>query len=184
MTVITSKASQDGAWGRQDNGSETSATFFGAQNSNWTQPVNTAFRVRILINGTFGVVTLTPQLYFSRNSGAYTAITSSSTFCKSTASAFVTDGTATTLQMSGNDGFQPGVVTTADAICPPIGVSTCASTEEEFCLTLVSTDGVVAGDTFDFQIRDNAGAATIQWTVTNRATASSPTANSGFFFLF
>jgi len=97
---------QAGFRGRNDDGSETTATFKAAQNTNWTQQVDTNFRVRFLMqnSGTTALNNLVAQLEFTLNGGASTNVTGASTVVRATASPNVTDAANITQQLTGGTG--------------------------------------------------------------------------------
>jgi hypothetical protein len=63
--------------GRNDDGSETTATWKAAKNTNWAQRPDRVFRVRLVIDGTklfFGAV----ELWYRHNGGGLVEVTTSS----------------------------------------------------------------------------------------------------------
>src|SRR6476469_7479822 len=91
---------------RNDDGSETTATWKAAQNVNTAITVDTNFRVRFLMqnSGTTGSNNLVAQLEYSLNGGAYTNVNASSTVVRSSASPNVTDAANITQQLTGGTG--------------------------------------------------------------------------------
>ncbi|UCD78513.1 MAG: hypothetical protein JSW26_24375, partial [Desulfobacterales bacterium] len=71
---------------RNDNGSETSATWTAAANTNWTQMVDKTFRLRFLVQDTGSAeADKTLQLEYNLNSGGWNDVTGSSSVVKATA---------------------------------------------------------------------------------------------------
>jgi hypothetical protein len=102
---------QAGFRGRNDDGNETTATFKAAQNVNWTQQVDTNFRVRFLMQnaGTTALNNLVAQLEFTLNGGASTNVTGASTVVRATASPNLADAANLTQQLSGGTGTFQGL---------------------------------------------------------------------------
>lgn len=109
MTHVVAFLVQNGYRGRNDDGSETAASWKALQNTDWNQALNTLFRVRLQIEETAGASTngTAYTLEYSLNAGAWTPV-SSTGLVRFGTSAFVTDGTATTNQLSGDPQFVPG----------------------------------------------------------------------------
>lgn len=158
---------------RNDDGSETSATWIDAADTAVSISLDTNFRLRIKVNGTglVGWANLTWNLYYSLNGGAYTAVTGSSPV-KFSASSNITDGQDATEQLESiysfltdNNGIKEttgGVINSSDSVPK--------SFETEWCLTLDSAQ-VSSTDTLDFRIYRGTTALN-SYTVTPRATAS------------
>jgi len=98
--MLTANIVQEAFRARNDDGSETTATWIAAANTDWTQDVDTTFRLRFLRAETAGggENNVSHPLEYSLNSGAWTAVTTT-TPVQYTASATVIDGTATTQQL-------------------------------------------------------------------------------------
>lgn len=94
---------QDAFRGRNDDGSETTATWIAAANTNWTQDidVNANFRVRFVIQETKGNApgAQTLILMYSYKGGAYTQVTTTSSVIRSVLSANFVDGADCTQQV-------------------------------------------------------------------------------------
>ncbi len=107
---------QDSFRGRNNDGSETTATWQAAANVNWTQPVEgnkeEYFRVRFLVreNGGVSAADNTFQLEYNHNGGGWNDVTGSSAVIRAWGSDNLTDGEDTTQQLgsgtfiSNNDG--------------------------------------------------------------------------------
>ncbi len=175
--------------GRNDDGTEATATWIVALNTNWTQDSNKNFRVRFTLQADAGVTNVTPispSLYYSLNGGAYTQVTSSSNVVRLFTSANVTDATATTQQISGGLGltYLAGSVQTTSST----GVSRAVSggvhvDEDEWCLQIRTVD-VANSDTITLQERSAGGGAFVTYTVTPSITVNRIPLASGNFMAF
>jgi hypothetical protein len=90
--------------GRNDDGSETTATWISEKNTNWSQRPDRTFRLRLVIDGTklfFGTV----QLYYSLNGIAFFAITASSSKIKVVPTVNYTHNDDSTQQVGSGDFF-------------------------------------------------------------------------------
>lgn len=142
--------------GRNDDGSQTTATWKDSVNTNWRQAVTTNFRVRFLVKHTGGATTPTFQLEYNKNSGGWNSVTTASSVCKAVNSTSITDGEATTQQV-GAGTFVTGEMS-EDGITAAISIGAATNeTEVEYVLQLVSTD-VTFGDTIELRVT-NAGVA-------------------------
>ena len=141
---------------RNDDGSETNATWIAAENTDANIALDTNFRVRISIysGGLSTWTDLTWNLYYSLNNGAYSAVTAS-TPVKFSASGNIVDGSDATHQLSAggvvyltdNNGLKEstgGVVNSGDA-------SKGNYFETEWSLQLDSAQ-ISADNTIDFRI--------------------------------
>jgi len=139
MTHVTANLAQDIFRFRNDDGSETTATWSAVADTNVTISGDTNFRLRIAIRETAGgAANNVPfDLQYSLNSGAYALVTTS-TPVKVVTSANVTDGTATTQQLSSGT-FVAGEIDTDGTV----GNTTLegSSTEHEWVLQLDSAQG-------------------------------------------
>lgn len=144
--------------GRNDDGTLITATNIAAENADFSQATDTAFRIRFQINETAGGATPSTavELKYSYNSAAYVNITASSSVIKATASGTVTNGAVVSndyLAASGGT-FRSGKFDGADAVVTMFqagdGVGNDHS-EIEYCLTIVDAD-VSNGDTIDIKI--------------------------------
>lgn len=108
MTHVSASLFQQAFRGREDDGSETGATWIAATNTDWTQAADQAFRVRIVIEEVAGGLAdnknFLPQ--FSVNGGGFQDVTDT-TPVRFQASDFVASGSSTTQQISSGD-FVPG----------------------------------------------------------------------------
>ncbi len=145
---------QAGFRGRNDNGSETAATWKALLDVNWTQLVDAKFRVRFLLTNT-GNKDLVDgyRLYYSHNSGTYTRVTTTSNVIQSTVSAntswTLTDGDDTT-QLLGSGTFDTGDWDN-NGETDSFTLVQAHETELEWCLTIDS--GTVGnGDSIELRV--------------------------------
>jgi hypothetical protein len=155
---------------RNDDGNETTATWRAAETTNDSIAVSTTFRLRTKMRerGGGGAVLFGGDLFYSKNGGAYTAITTSSSNIKLVTSSNVADGTATTEQLTSTGAYNAGSVD-SDGSVTDVGCSL-SSTEFEHVLQLVSGD-VSPGDTIDFEM--DTGTLGIIYTAIPRMTVAS-----------
>lgn len=160
---------------RNDDGSESSATWKAAEDTNITlqKGANRLFRLRILmdVNGAPGTP-LTYVLRFSKNAGAYADVGASTNGVKlaSTGSGY-SDHDATTHQETapGNgDVFAAGTIQSNDATTSTLSYSN-QYTELEWMMQTVDAD-ITATDTFDFRIYVTGPTVLEAYTVTPRIT--------------
>jgi hypothetical protein len=158
--------------GRNDDGSQTAATFIAAANTNWTQLSGVAFRVRFRVAATVASFTSGYTAYYSRNAGAFTIVSGSSSVVKATSSAFVTDGTATTQQI-GTGTFVAGSVDTVDGAFASVTIAGSSNSEFEGCYQIVTAD-VAAGDTIAIKLEQTGGTLLATYTNIPSITVSVP----------
>src|SRR5690242_5385468 len=91
---------------RNDDGSESGASWKAAQNANTAINVDTNFRVRFLMqnSGTTALNNLVAQLEYTLNGGASTNVNATSTVVRSSASPNVADAANITQQLTGGTG--------------------------------------------------------------------------------
>ena len=184
--------------GRNDDGNETLATWKETQNTNWTQAVDTNFRVRFQIQegagcaGANKVWLLQYRLTPSGGSpGAWTDGSATSSVVRASASPNVADGAATTDQLTGGTGtFQGGTSPTGgfdEVNCNAGGASmdiaASGNAEPEYCVQILSA-AVGNADTVELRVTD-AGTAIASYTqppsitVSESTTVSSPGYSAG-----
>ena len=151
-------------WFRDDDGSETTATGFGAEDvSQNTQALNVfgggTFRLRLGIKATVGSETFSPQIEFKEGascSGAgWTQITTSSNNFTLQSSPNFTDSGATTKQITSGS-FTAGKILESTNPAPSLTLSTNRSTEYEWSLKASETNPT--DTTYAFRV-SNAGTA-------------------------
>lgn len=143
---------------RNDDGNQATATWKANETTNISLAASVTFRLRIKYRDSSGITgTLTGALSVSKNGGGYAAITTSSTVVKLVSSSNVTDGTATTEQLTTLNTFVAGSVDSNGTVTSVNLNNQC--TEMEWVLQIVAAN-VTNGDTLDF--RDtNIGGSTI-----------------------
>jgi hypothetical protein len=150
------------------------ATAVATANTTWTG----ALRILIQTNAVGGLSTDDWKLYYSKNAGAYTAVTGSSSNVKAY-NGTLTDGEATTNRSTngltdGSGSFVAGKVDEADGEIVDVQITANNFTELLWSIQLVSAD-LASGDTLDFRVYRN-GAAIQTYTITPRITVSKGTA--------
>lgn len=135
MTHVTASFTQSAFRLRNDDGSQTAATWIAATNTNASIAVDTVFRVRIAVLETAGgrKANQSLPLEYSLNGGGFTAV-STSTPVQATASAFVSDGAATTQQITTGT-FVAGQFD-SNASVANVSFAGNDRTEMEYCLRL------------------------------------------------
>ena len=172
MTHVSAAFTQNGFRARNDDGTQTTATWIAATNTDWSQDVDTTFRLRFEILETAGgSANLGGVVEYQVNGGGYATVTAS-TPVKLTSSGTVTDATATTQQISSGT-FVAGEFD-SNGVVGNISFNGNDRTEMEYCLTLDSAQ-ISDADVVDIRV---AGLNT--YTVAN-ATVTALKANTGVF---
>lgn len=109
MTHVNPSLDQDSFRGRDDDGSESVATWKAAANTNWTQEVDENFRVRFLIQETAGGSenNVQPQLQYNLNAAGWTSVTGASSVVKASLSDNFADDDNTTQQIGAGTFITP-----------------------------------------------------------------------------
>lgn len=184
MTHVTAAFSQTFYRYRNDDGSETTATWKEAQNTNITADVSSSnfpLRLRLTTQETAGGSTNNADItiQYQINGGAWTTIDAASAGVRLIASAFVATGTATTNQIGGTGTFVPGEVI-SEAITGNISFAGNDHTENEWVMEVVAAD-LNDGETISF--RQLIDGATMTYSVTPTIvvskSASAPTVTTG-----
>lgn len=160
---------------RNDDGSETTATWKANEDVSIVVPISaldTNIRLRIQVDETAGgsSANFVGQLRYSRNGGAYTDVTGTSTVARASASSNFTDEAATTNQLTAPTGtFLTGAMDEANGAAGTTQVDFAAGqfTEFEWCFQIRSAD-VARGDTIDFRCYRSTNALNV-YSVTLRA---------------
>jgi len=144
-------ADQIAARGRNDDGNETTATWKVAQNTNWTQLVDTNFRVRFLVqNATAAINNLDILIQYNRNGAGFVAVGAASTIVMSFASPNLADQANLTQQLTGGTGTFIGATAfdEANGICggTSLDLTATGNLECEFSVQIRGVD-VNDGDT-------------------------------------
>jgi hypothetical protein len=139
---------------RNDDGTEATATWKADQDVDVTHPLDTNLRLRVEIQSVRGQSsTISGQLQYSLNGGAWTDVTGSSTAVRSSTSTGES-GTTTTNQLTaatgtfqGNSGFED-----VDGSAGGVGINASGQAEYEYCVTIRSAGGVGLGHTIEFRV--------------------------------
>lgn len=150
--------------GRNDDGSETTATWKATQGTNWTQAVNVNFRVRLEVQETAacGKNNVVWQLQYNLAAAGWVNVTTTSSVVRKSDSPNVTDGVGTTDQLTAGTGtFQGGSGTTGGfddgngaAGGASMDLAASGHSEAEFCVQILSAD-VTDAQTLQLRITDN-----------------------------
>ncbi len=151
---------QDAFRGRNDDGTETTATYkgTGADNQNWTQNVDENFRIRLHVQVTNACAATNRQfqLEYSLDGGSWTPVNNVSSVVRSVASiGAIADGATTTDQLTTGSGSFIGL-TAYDEVDGLVGGSSLdlaasGHTEVEFCVQILSAD-VTNGQTVQLRV--------------------------------
>ena len=170
--VAMVNSDQDSFRGRNDDGSESTATWIAAANTNWTQVVDANFRVRFLVQEVGGAsFVLNSRLQYNKNAAGWNNVTSTSTNIKAVLSANFADDDATTEQMAGPQAFVAGRMDENGTDMAGITILS-QDTEVEWCLQIVGTD-VANNDSIQLRVTD-AGVTLNTYTNTPSVTVSKP----------
>ena len=162
--------------GRNDDGSESAATWKAAQDTNWAQLVDIPLRVRFRMDETGGTAwtNKTFNLRYSLNGGAYTAVAAGQPVVFAASGNFA-QGADCTTQLTGGTGT---FVTDNNGMCESGGAVNSGTGgflfEVEFSIQLVGSS-LNHGDTITLRVYDGTSAINA-YTVTPSITASKPAA--------
>lgn len=177
-THLTPSLEQQAFRIRNDNGSETTATWVANQNTNATLNVDTNYRIRFQVqeNGGESEVQLF-QLQYNLNSAGYNNVDGASSVVRASASANFADGDNTTQQLTGGSGtFTAGEMDENDGTGTQITVPASGYTEWEYCFQVRSAD-VANNDTVQLRVIRGPGSLLDTYTVTPAITVSEATAD-------
>lgn len=173
---------------RNDDGSESAATWLAAQDTNVVVTIagNLAFRLRLSYSEDTNAFPnlISWGLQYSKNGGAAVTVVTASACITGNVSGNVSDGSNTTNQLTvdapNSYVTRAGVVNNANAASSAFTLSALQQTEVEWSLNLIAAD-VASGDTFDFTLIGRTGSTgTNQFAGNVRLTISSnPPDNSG-----
>lgn len=173
LTVPAARYTQTSYRGRNDDGSESTATWKGLVNTDWDQAPDENFRIRFLIEETTDLIdsNVEFQLQYNKNTEGWNNVTGASSVAQASASTNLTDAGNTTEQLSGPGTF----ITPNDGIDEANGIAGGADldfsstinqeVELEYCLQLVGAD-LVDFDTVQFRLVVATGTGTVD-TYTN-----------------
>ena len=151
--------------GRNDDGSESSATWIAAVNTDWTQDVDANFRVRFSWKSGADSGTPHPQLQYNLNSGGWNDVNATSSVVRSSASPNESDGALTTQQISSGTFFW-NVFDEVDGFGSAVFNFSNESMEAEYCVQIRSGD-VADEDTIDLRVVGQGSVGTVFDTYTN-----------------
>jgi hypothetical protein len=147
---------------RKDDGSETTATWYAAEDTPAVVPNATTFRVRDKYSEPGIVPSYTHQWEANKNGGAFADVTTGSANIKAVNSGFpVTDGTATTEQLTAGSTYQAGEIST-DGVSPSGTLGSNKSVEQELVCQIV---GGVNGDVYIIRTKNATYSVQAQVTV-------------------
>jgi hypothetical protein len=136
---------QTAYWGRNDNGTEITATGKAVQKTNWSQDVDENFRVRFVLQETGGAAgtTGTIQLQYQvGGTGGWSNVDDVSSVVRSSASPNFTDNQATTnhASITGSGTFVAGSMDQVNGLVNTVSLGASGHTEVEFCVQIVGAD--------------------------------------------
>lgn len=135
---------------RNDDGSETAATWIAAADTDWTQAPDTNFRVRFLIDQITGPPDpASHQLQYNHNAGGWTKVTDSSSVVKHSASTHFADGDSVTQQLGSGTLGDGEMNESGDTT--NLSASSGIEMEVEWCLQIVDAD-TADDDTIDLRM--------------------------------
>lgn len=158
-----------------EDGTEAGATAIDAEATNITRVVlsDNVVLLRVGLNETgsgniSGATTDDYQLQYSKNGGAFANVTGASSNVRGFASANLTDGGATTQQLTGGAGTFAGKVS-EDGLVDNHQVAGNGCAEFLYALTIVAAD-TADSDTLDFRVLLNGATTNVTYSVTPRVT--------------
>ena len=174
---------------RNDDGTETTATWIAAVDTNWSQNTVTNFRVRITTQADVGAGAnspIAPTLYYSLNGGTSTQVTSSSNVVRLSPSSQFADGAATTQQLSGGLGLTYVAGSMQESSSGAVSRVMAAGldiSEDEWCVQIQAAD-VANGDTITLQQKTGTAGVYATYTVTPSITVIKLSSSGLFFSLY
>lgn len=171
-----------------DDGSESASTAAAAQNTNVSVTDgggNVSFQLRIGIQNTSANTTsYTWQLQYSKNGGAYTNVTTTSSNVLAFDSSHLTDNGSTTQRLTGLTGtFSGSNGVSEDGLGNSSALPSSGNKEQLYTVRTVDAD-LAGGDTIDFRVLGNGAVLSAGYTVTPRITNTSAATpfSRGFIF--
>ncbi len=148
---------QDSFRARNDDGSESAATWQAPANTNWTQAVDHNFRVRFVVQETsgFSAADKTFQLEYNHNGSGWNDATGASSVVRSWISPSVADGADTTQQVGSGTFVTPnGGFDEVNGLAGGASLDFSGSdeTEVEYCIQIRSAD-VSNNDTVQLRVK-------------------------------
>lgn len=164
--------------GRNDDGNETTATWIATAGTDWTQLVDTNFRIRFEVQETAGCAGANKvwQLQYNLGGAGWVTVDGSSSVVRSSASGNLADAANLTDQLAVGTGTFQGA-TGFDEVNGAAGgnsmdVAASGHAEAEFCVQIRSGD-VANGNTIQLRVTD-AGVAFAAYDDTPTITVSEP----------
>lgn len=164
--------------GRNDDGNETTATWKANQDVNWTQAVDTNFRIRFQLQEGAACAGANKvwRMQYNKNSAGWVDCSASSLVVRASASPNLADGANLTTQLTGGTGTFIGLTGFDEVDCNAGGasmdVAASGNSECEFSVQIRSAD-TVNGDSVQLRVTD-AGTAIASYTSTPTITVSAP----------
>lgn len=163
--------------GRNDDGSETSATWKASTNTDYeiNPAQSTNHRVRIAVTEGNGVKdsNVAFRLQYSKNGGAWTDVGTATSNVQAAGSTNVSDGTQTTQQITTNT-FAGGELAVGDAVAgdnTAIDFAGGDTAEVEFSIEIIDAD-VAQADTIDLRVTQDDGTVLSSYTNTPTVTVN------------
>jgi hypothetical protein len=160
---IAAALDQAGFRGRNDDGNETTATWKVAENTDWSQVVDTNLRVRFVVDETAGgdPAGIIFQLQYNLNGAGWNDVNATSSVVRSSASPNLADSAATTRQLASGAGtFVAGGFDEGNGESGPWDIGVGGLTEVEYCVQIRSAD-VTNADTIDLRLWKDTGSAVL-----------------------
>lgn len=176
MTTCTASFTQNAFRGRNDDGNETTATWKANQGIDWTQAVDTNFRVRFQIQEGAACAGANKvwRLQYNLAGAGWVDCSASSLVVRASDSPNLADATNLTDQLTGGTGTFVGATGFDDVDCNAGGasmdVAASGHAEAEFCVQIRSAD-VTDAQTLQLRVTD-AGTALASYTSTPTITVS------------
>jgi trimeric autotransporter adhesin len=162
--------------GRDDDGSQTAATWKDVANANWSQNVDENFRVRFAVTNGGMTGTLIPQLQYNLGGAGWNNVTTTSDVVRAVTSTHFTHDDTTTQQISAGT-FTAGRMS-ATGTATGIAYGALGDTEAEYNLQIRSAD-VADGNTIQLRVINDATALdTYTNTPTVTVVAGAPTTDA------
>lgn len=177
MTHVNPSLDQAGFRGRNDDGSESAATWTATANSDWAQAVDQNFRVRFLVQETAGGTenNVLLQLQYNLNGAGWNNVTDLSSVVRASDSAHLTEGESTTQQIGAGTFITPNSgVDEVDGIAGQgndIDFAGSDEVEVEYCCQLLAAD-VADQDTVQLRVVRGDGTVLESYTNTPSLTVS------------
>ena len=159
MTHVTASVTLTAFRGRNDDGSQTAATWIEALNTDWYQPWDENFRLRFVVAETAGGDAKNPDVHFqyNLNGGGWNDVTTSSSVLRAFASSNYAEGDDTTQQIGSGTFVSPNSGMTEDGEALTSATINTSEIEVEGCFQVRSAD-VSQDDTIEIRATIDAAA--------------------------